>query len=211
MQEQPSVSLPDTQAEPVVCEPSFKLLQPLSGVQQSLQTDTAADTGEHSCDRSGQDTIGDSDMHNDVTSASLLHKSMMQSMSQLAEASEPQHGTTSDRTSSHSRRSSIVPADDMLPHMPARPAQLAASRCGIASAVLGLLKEESDVFEDDAPLNFLKPAAMASPQLHSTICLEHRRCSMHPHASSISELSRGRSVRRSCDCSHCEDTGLGWV
>lgn len=169
MQEQASVALPDAQPEPVLCEPSFKLLQPVSGVQQSHQTDAAADTGEHSYDRAGLDAAGDSDMHSDVTSASLLHKSMMQSMSHLAAAAEPQHSTTFDRASSHSRRSSIVPADDVLPHMPTRPAQRAASKCGAAAAVLGLLKEESDVFEDDAPLNFLKPAAMASPQLRSTI------------------------------------------
>lgn len=43
-----------------------------------------------------------------------------------------------------------------------RPAQAAVSRHGATSAVLELLKEESDVFEDDAPLNFLKPSATAT-------------------------------------------------
>lgn len=143
-------------------EPSFDLLQPILDSCQNRYA-SVADASDFSLDRVGTDGAGGSDAHTDGTGTSLLTKSIADSISQLAETIKPPYNNASDRHSTQSRRSSIVPADELLPHMPFKPLQTDASK-SMSTAIFGLLKEESDVFEEDAPLNFLKPASRVVQQ-----------------------------------------------
>lgn len=111
-----------------------------------------------------------SDTGTEECGASSLQKSMRDSLLQMSGARGP-CGSTSGRHSSQSRRSSIVPADDILPHRPQVSMRPGGARCSATSAVLGLLKEESDCFEDDAPLSFLQPTGTASLQLKRALCV----------------------------------------
>lgn len=158
---------------------------PLSSSCESLggPLDSAADDGHchfghidaeqtsHSNDVEAAGLLGASGAGDHYGGASMLQKTMKESISLVSDAARAPCVSVSDRHSTTSRRSSIVPADDILPHRPVVPMQLNGSSFPSTSAVLGLLKEESDCFEDDAPLNFLQSTAMASPQLRRMIPL----------------------------------------
>lgn len=172
-EEHPACTLEAAQPQPAVSEISFDNIQPLKDSSECHAQGVIVNTSGCSLDLAGVSAACASDAHSDGSSTSLLQKSMRESMLLVNTAAKQPHSNTSDRHSNSSRRSSIVPVEDMLPHMPKRPAQGALSKHSAASALLGLLKEESDVFEDDAPLNFLKPSATASSQPKSMLLSVH--------------------------------------
>eukprot|EP00892_Ulva_mutabilis_P005157 jgi/Ulvmu1/3012/UM015_0052.1 len=160
----PSISLFPAQQLPMSRDPSFGSYDPgASGswVQPELGFDEPADCGRNTA---AADVSTSLDAGDEDPGTSVLQRSMRDSLSQLSAGRRP-GGSTSGRHSSQSRRSSIVPADDILPYRTAAPLHTDGSRYSSTSAVLGLLKEESDCFEEDAPLNFLQPTVTGSPQL----------------------------------------------